>query len=207
MIAPPIVEVLVLTNLLVIFLSLGIYQLYRQLFTSNGWRYEEGYIKALQYVLGLPALVSLVLLLADFDELDWYSISLDVEFLACGLVILNAAALTTLWSHRSLGNYWSGDLETKPDHQVVHSGPYRWIRHPQYSSYLFLTFGLFLTTGNWLVSALVFLYFSAVAARSWKEEAMLLDRLGRNYALYRSRTGRFLPKILLSRTRVQPIDS
>jgi hypothetical protein len=71
-IAPAIVEMLVLTNLSVIFISLGFYQLYRQLFTSNGWRYKEGFIKILQYALGLPALVSLVLLLADFDELDGY---------------------------------------------------------------------------------------------------------------------------------------
>lgn len=192
---------LVLTNLSVIFISLGFYQLYRQLFTSNGWRYKEGFIKILQYALGLPALVSLVLLLADFDELDGYSIPLSEEILVSGLVILNAAALITLWAHRKLGDHWSGDLETKPDHQVVHSGPYRWIRHPQYSSYLFITLGLFLTTGNWLVSALVFLYFSAVAARSWKEEKMLLERLGSKYALYRSRTGRFLPKVLSVRAQ------
>jgi protein-S-isoprenylcysteine O-methyltransferase Ste14 len=199
--APEIVEMLVLTNFSVIFISLGFYQLYRQLFTSDGWRYEEGFIKIVQYVLGLPALVSLVLLLVDFDELDVYSIPLKDEVLVSGLVILNTAALIAVWAHRRLGNYWSGDLATKPDHQVVHSGPYRWVRHPQYTSYLFIAAGLFLTTGNWLVSALVFSYFCAVAARSWKEEKMLLERLGSNYALYRNYTGRFLPKILSVQTQ------
>lgn len=202
MIATPFVETLVLTNLLLIFLPLGIYQLYRQLISSDGRRYDEGTIKTLQYALGLPALVSLVLLLADDDALNRYSFLVNYKYLASGLLILNAAALITIWSHRILGNHWSGDLETKADHRVVHSGPYRWIRHPLYSSYLFIAVGLLLTTGNWLVSGLVFSYFSAVAARSWKEEEMLSARLGEDYAEYRRRTGRFLPKVILPRSRI-----
>jgi protein-S-isoprenylcysteine O-methyltransferase Ste14 len=197
MIATPIVETFVLANLLAIFLSLGLYQLYRQIFADNGCRYEEGTIKTIQYAIGLPALVSLVLLLTDTEWLNRYSFPMNHEFLVSGVLILNTAALITLWSHRILGDHWSGDLETKVDHQVVRSGPYRWIRHPLYSSYLFIAVGMFLTTGNWLVGALVFSYFVAVAARSWKEEEMLLDRLGRNYAVYQSRTGRFLPKLIL----------
>jgi protein-S-isoprenylcysteine O-methyltransferase Ste14 len=200
-VALPIVETLVLTNLSIIFVSLGLYQLYRQLFTSTGRRYDEGLIKTLQIVLGLPALVALVLLLADFDGLDGFSIPLNEEILALGFVLLNTAAVISLWVHLKLGEHWSGDLETQLGHQLVKSGPYRWVRHPLYSSYLGITLGMFLTTGNWLVSGFTFLYFSAVAARSWKEENMLLERLGHNYAQYRNRTGRFLPRLLLSRTQ------
>ena len=207
MTATPIVETLVLANLSVIFLSLGFYQLYRQSFADNRCRYKEGTIKTLQYAFALPALVLLVLLLTDTEWLNRYSFPMNHKFLASGLLILNMAALVTLWSHRILGDHWSGDLETKVDHQVVRSGPYRWIRHPLYSSYLFIAVGLFLTTGNWLVGALVFLYFLAVAARSWKEEEMLLDRLGRNYAVYSNRTGRFLPKLILRRSRARTVDS
>lgn len=201
MVAFPIVETLVLTNLCIIFISLGLYQLYCQLFTRAGWHYEEGLIKTLQIVLGLPALVSLILLLADFDGLDGFSVPMDNTILAFGLVLLNMAAVISLWTHLQLGKHWSGDLETRLGHRLVNAGPYRWVRHPLYSSYFGITLGMFLTTGNWLVSGFAFLYFSAVAGRSWKEEEMLLERLGHNYVLYRSRTGRFLPKLFSNWTR------
>jgi protein-S-isoprenylcysteine O-methyltransferase Ste14 len=196
MIATPKIEMLVLMNLSGIFVSLGLFQLYRQLFLAEGWRYEEGIIKIVQISIGVPALVALTLLLTDFDALNRFAIPLDDELRACGISIINAAALAVLWSHRVLGHHWSGDLETKIDHQVVRSGPYRWIRHPLYSSYFVISLGLFLATGNWLVGAFVLSYFAAVAARSWKEEEMLLNRLGRSYAVYQSRTGRFFPKVM-----------
>jgi protein-S-isoprenylcysteine O-methyltransferase Ste14 len=203
MIATPRIELFVLTNLSGVFLALGLYQLYRQLFVEAGRRYEEGLVKTIQMAIGVPALIALALLLADTDLLNKFAIPLNREVLASGIIILNASALIVLWSHRVLGRHWSGDLETKEGHRVIRTGPYRWIRHPQYSSYFLISLGMFLMTGNWLVSALVLSYFSAVAARSWKEEEMLLDRLGRSYAFYCARTGRFLPKMTLGRPRVR----
>jgi protein-S-isoprenylcysteine O-methyltransferase Ste14 len=199
MITTPNAELLVLANLSGVFLSLGLYQLYRQIFVARGWRYDEGTIKLVQHAIGIPALALLGSLLADFETLNRFAVAINAEVMALGLIILNVAALFAFWSHHALGQHWSGDLETKTGHELVHSGPYRWIRHPQYSSYILISLGLFFATGNWLVSALVLSYFVAVAMRSWKEEEMLLNRLGEEYALYQNRTGRFLPKVAFGR--------
>jgi protein-S-isoprenylcysteine O-methyltransferase Ste14 len=112
-----------------------------------------------------------------------------------GAVIFNLAALMILSAHLSLGEFWSGDLGTRSRHQVVESGLYRWIRHPLYTSFVLIPVGLFLMTGDWLVALWTLAYALAVAGRAWKEEEMMLGRLGQSYALYMQSTGRFLPRL------------
>ena len=36
--------------------------------------------------------------------------------------------------HRILGDNWSPVLEIRKDHELIITGPYRWVRHPMYSS-------------------------------------------------------------------------
>jgi protein-S-isoprenylcysteine O-methyltransferase Ste14 len=180
-------------NMLLVLASLGLVQLYLERTTEKRNRYPEGVVRHLQYVLGVPALVNLVLFSLDPDI--WTNVFVPVSryLEVVGGVVFNVAALTILWAHLALRRSWSAELETRPDHRLVETGPYRWIRHPLYSSYLLVTGGLFLMTGNWLVGGSMFAYFLAVAARAWKEEEMLLDRLGHTYLAYMTRTNRFLP--------------
>ena len=105
-------------------------------------------------------------------------------------------ALVILWCHITLGQFWSGELETLPEHRLIRSGPYTFVRHPLYSSYLVLTAAFFLATANWFVGALMLTYFIAVTMRAKKEEEMLRGRLGSVYTAYCERTPQFLPLLL-----------
>jgi protein-S-isoprenylcysteine O-methyltransferase Ste14 len=173
--------------------TLAGYQLFLQSNAKRRKRYPEGFVKTLQYLTGIPALGSLILFLADPDQLSFVFINLPLFLNAIGLVLFNGAALVIVWSHIVLGRFWSGELETLPEHRVVQSGPYAVVRHPLYSSYLVLTIGFFLATANWLVGALMLTYFVTVAARARKEEEMLVARLGPAYNAYRAKTPRFFP--------------
>ena len=172
--------------------TLGFYQLYLQWKLKNGQRFPEGIIKNIQFLVGIPALVFLGVYLFDPDELGFVFIHMPLVLRLVGVCLFNGAATLIFWSHITLGNFWSGDLETKPGHRVIDTGPYQFVRHPLYTSYLVMALGLLLMTGNWLVGNTLFLYFATVAARSWKEEEMLLERLGLSYAEYMKRTNRFL---------------
>ena len=178
-------------NLWVVFASLGGYQLYLQWTLRDGLRFREGVVKNIQMLVGLPALIFLTAYLFDPDEPVFIFFHIQYALSLVGFLLFNAAAVVILWAHLTLGKFWSGDLETKPNHRVIDTGPYRFVRHPLYSSYLFMTVGLFLVTGNWLVGSAMLLYFLSVAARSWKEEEMMLQRLGEPYEQYMDRTNRF----------------
>lgn len=176
----------------IVLLSFSSYQLYLQLRSHDRSRYEEGLPKILQILTGIPALLLLAAFMFDPDLPHSQLSSTDVA----GLVLFNLAGLLILWSHVSLGDCWSAELETKADHHLVTTGSYRWVRHPLYTCYVILTAGLFLLSGNWLVGAAMLLYFLTVAARIGKEEAMMVERLGRKYLAYQKITGRFLPKFV-----------
>ena len=81
---------------------------------------------------------------------------------------------------------------------LVTSGPYRYVRHPFYTSYLIFWTGLALGTWSlWAVPVLiVMLVLYAVAARS-EEGKFSRTEMSADYAAYRARTGMFWPKLWL----------
>ena len=82
---------------------------------------------------------------------------------------------------------------TKPSVLVV-SGPFRYVRHPFYASYLTFWFATCFATASsvcW-VGPLVLLACYVVAARR-EERLMRRGDLGAEYASYSSRTGMFFP--------------
>jgi protein-S-isoprenylcysteine O-methyltransferase Ste14 len=76
---------------------------------------------------------------------------------------------------------------------LVTSGAYAYIRHPLYSSLLFLGWGIFFKSPSWLggLLALAATLFLILTARA--EEAENLRYFGLAYAEYRGRTKMFLP--------------
>lgn len=127
---------------------------------------------------------------------------------------LVAARLTTalpggpawmLWALSALLGAWTlsanrpGNFNIHPSPkaggQLVQHGPYRWVRHPMYTSVLLLAAGcgsyLATVTGWGLCLALV----AVLATKAWQEERMLLAAYP-GYADYRARTRRFIPYLL-----------
>jgi protein-S-isoprenylcysteine O-methyltransferase Ste14 len=181
-------------NIWVVLVSLGGYQLYLQISRRKMEPFQEGSVKHWQRAIGIPALANLIVFLFDPYARGFEFISVIPQGMILGAVIFNLAALMILSAHLSLGEFWSGELGTRSRHQVVETGLYRWIRHPLYTSFILIPVGLFLMTGDWLIAIWTLAYALAVAARAWKEEEMMLGRLGPSYALYMQKTGRFLPR-------------
>lgn len=114
---------------------------------------------------------------------------------ALGDALLAASVALFVWSHLSLGINWTANVDVAQGQQMVTTGPYRWVRHPMYSSFILMSAALLLATAN-LVVALPFgvtimaMYADRVAA----EEEMMTQEFGDEYARYMSRTGRLLPR-------------
>jgi protein-S-isoprenylcysteine O-methyltransferase Ste14 len=80
---------------------------------------------------------------------------------------------------------------------LVLDGPYRYVRHPFYASYLLAWLaGCAATANPWLLLTVVWMFgFYYVAARG-EEESILQSGLADVYREYRNRTGMFLPKVI-----------
>ncbi|MGI0156337.1 MAG: methyltransferase family protein [Thermoplasmata archaeon] len=104
-------------------------------------------------------------------------------------------------SARELGKQMTPAIQIRQDHQLVQTGPYRFIRHPVYTAIMVIGLGqtlLFLSPAAAVLTALL-----AVLAlyRARLEEALLAspEGFGATYATYISRTGRFFPRLRSSR--------
>ncbi len=99
------------------------------------------------------------------------------------------------WLFTSIGSGITPVSATRKEHKLVTHGIYRWVRHPLYTvgSSLYVSFGLM--SDNWFIILLGILAFIAMAIRTPKEEANLIEKFGDEYREYMEKTGRFLPKL------------
>ena len=101
-----------------------------------------------------------------------------------GLILFTAGAYLT-------GRYVYSKLpEERP---LLQRGPFRYVRHPIYLSFLLIGTGFVLLAMNVLVLLCLSLF---VNVKGWNHEEAELERLyGDRYREYRTRTGAFLPRL------------
>jgi protein-S-isoprenylcysteine O-methyltransferase Ste14 len=80
--------------------------------------------------------------------------------------------------------------------KLVDSGPYAWVRHPQYTAGLVMLLGWFLAWGAWYALGWLPLIAGMIYAQARIEEKYILERLfGEAYAVYREQVGMLLPRL------------
>jgi protein-S-isoprenylcysteine O-methyltransferase Ste14 len=125
----------------------------------------------------------------------WSKIGLPdwVRWLGVGIGIV--CTIMIYWLFSSIGSGITPTSATRKQHKLVTRGPYRWVRHPLYTvgSSMFISFGMM--ADNWFIAALGVLAFIAMAIRTPKEEANLIEKFGDEYREYMKHTGRYLPKL------------
>ncbi len=123
------------------------------------------------------------------------SIGLDGMYAAIVLYLIGGLLVFFGWQ-RIYRQYWSKD---KGKGQLVTTGIYRFIRHPQYTGFLMITLGMLC---EWATLPMLVMYPILVAlyARLARREEMdMRAEFGPAYDEYRARTGMFLPRLIPGR--------
>ena len=125
----------------------------------------------------------------------WSKIGLPEWVRWLGVMLGVVVVLGIYWLFSSIGSGITPTSATRKEHELVTTGPYRWVRHPLYTigSSMFIAFGMM--ADNWFVMLLGILAFFAMASRTPKEEANLIEKFGDEYREYMKNTGRYLPKL------------
>jgi len=184
---------------LVLFTGIGISSYFRRKADRDtgekiSRRVDGSVMMSLIRIGGLMLWLSPLVYLINPAWMAWSKIGLPewIRWLGVGFGIL--CVLGIYWLFSSIGTGISPTSATRKEHQLVTSGPYRWVRHPLYTvgSSLFIAFGMM--SDNWFIALLGILAFIGMAIRTPKEEANLIEKFGDEYREYMKRTGRFLPK-------------
>lgn len=94
-----------------------------------------------------------------------------------------------------LGRNWSSNVTFKQGHELVERGPYRWVRHPIYSSILVMLLGTGLMRDR-VASLVALLFFFGGFWIKLRQEERLLMKHFPEYVSYKSRVKALLPFLL-----------
>jgi len=116
--------------------------------------------------------------------------------LIASMILAPPSAVLGWAAARHLGKQWRFEAALNEDHELVQTGPYRWVRHPIYASML----GMLLATGfawTWwpLQLAGVVFFLIGTEIRVCAEDRLLSERFQRSFEAYRARVPAYIPFI------------
>ena len=130
---------------------------------------------------------------ADWLRIRVFPASLWLE--ALGIAITVAGLGFAIWARAYLGTNWSGAVTVKFGHELVRSGPYRWVRHPIYSGMILAMLGTALERQQLRGLVAVVLLYAGFTLKSRIEERAMTGLFGAEYQDYTRNTGAILPKL------------
>ena len=113
-----------------------------------------------------------------------------------GVAITALGFALTIWSRFLLGSNWSSTVTIKVAHELIRTGPYRWVRHPIYSGKILAMVGTAIALDRWRGVAAVVLIWIAFAIKRRKEEQFMRQTFGEQYTEYSKGTGAIFPLLL-----------
>lgn len=151
-------------------------------------------------VKGRVSLISLSFFLSVFEGFNG-RLNSHRWMIAVGFAVLGASILLFSSARTSIRGKYFSYIYSDDAPQFLHtSGPYRYIRNPFYASYLLMFLATALMVPNAITVAIVavmMLFLSNAARHEEQKFSRSPEHIATEYANYKKRTGRFIPKILL----------
>lgn len=114
-------------------------------------------------------------------------------FYPTGVVLVAAGLLFACWARYVLGRNWSGVVTVKDDHELIRTGPYRYVRHPIYTGLLLAFVGCAVAIDEWRGVLAVVIAYVSLWRKSLLEERWMIDTFGDAYRRFRSEVPALIP--------------
>ena len=112
-----------------------------------------------------------------------------------GFVLALAGLLFAVWGRIHLGKYWSGIITLKEGHELIRTGPYRFVRHPLYTGFLTAVVGSAIVSATADAFVGCALIMAAYLIKIRREESVLMREFGDKYQQYRTQVRALVPYV------------
>jgi protein-S-isoprenylcysteine O-methyltransferase Ste14 len=134
--------------------------------------------------------------LAHPGWMAWASLRVPLWIRWIGVALGVAVVALIYWVLATLGAKGSETGLTQEQHQLLTTGPYRWVRHPLYAVGIALGVSVGLMAANWFILPWAIVILIAVRRVVIpREEAQLVAMFGDEYRRYQRGTGSLLPSV------------
>jgi protein-S-isoprenylcysteine O-methyltransferase Ste14 len=151
------------------------------------------YLQTLPLILSTLALVVLIVSLFQAGTLEYKTENQTIRIV--GLVFYIIFSWVQIWATKTLGDNFSQDIAIKKNHQLVTSGPFKLIRHPQYLSQFLMDIGAAAATLSFVLAPLAIIQLPFLIFRASLEDKLLEKSFGDMFRTYKKKTGMLIPFI------------
>ena len=148
-------------------------------------------------ILAIIVFVTIIIFLGNLPSImnrRVYRPSAVVEW--TGIATCAAGVALAIWARRTLGKNWSGNPTIKVGHELIVSGPYRFVRHPIYTGFLVAIVGTLIGSGKVRDLVVLALGLVGVSVKLKIEESLMMRQFPEAYPEYRKRTKALIPFVL-----------
>lgn len=144
-------------------------------------------------ILSAVTLIVLILGVFQIGTFEYMKEHNAIRFI--GLPVYLIFSWIQVWSFKSLGDNYSQDIIIKKDHQLVTTGPFRYIRHPQYFSQILINIGGTAATVSYVLGILTLVEIPIYIMRALLEDKMLAKHFAEQFSAYKKKSGFMIPFI------------
>jgi protein-S-isoprenylcysteine O-methyltransferase Ste14 len=149
------------------------------------------YLQKFPLILSALSLVAIIFGVFEMGTLEYKPEFENARLL--GLVAYIAFSWFQIWAYKTLGENYSQDILILKDHKLVTSGPFKFIRHPQYLSQILLDIGAGVATLSYIVIIIALIEIPFLIMRAMLEEKILAKHFKENFSEYKSKSSFMLP--------------
>lgn len=155
---------------------------------------EKGSSGAVQYtIVGLAVSLLVIFQPVILPFLSFYTAeSWGMTIQIVGLLLFFTSLMLHWWARSNLQQFFGERIEVQKKQHLIETGPYAVIRHPIYTSFFLLGFGLLLLNPSLPILLIVIYTFWDFGRLVSKEEKLLGQNIP-GYRDYIARTSRFFP--------------
>jgi len=132
--------------------------------------------------------------LSNFIEFTEEELDGLIIYRILGLLFYIVFSFTQVKAHKNLGDNYSQDIAIIKGHQLITTGYYKQIRHPQYLSQILSDIGAGVALLSVTIIPLVFLFeIPLFILRAGREEKLLSKHFENDFGTYKKHSGFFIP--------------
>lgn len=171
-----------------------VFSIYWTIASKNSAKTESSESKTSTIFHQVVMNVALLLLFIPVPGLTGWFLPRRFYFLvAVGIIIQAGFFALAIWARRHLGRNWSAEVRIGEGHELVHTGPYRILRHPIYTAMLGMFVGTAIASSQYHALVAIAILVIAYLRKTRLEENIMRETFGPEWNAYQRDTWRLVP--------------
>jgi len=151
----------------------------------------KSYLQQFPNTLATLSLIALIVAVFQIGTFEYKSESDLIRLSAFAVYII--FSWVQIWVYKSLGDNYSQDVVIYKKHSLITSGPYKYIRHPQYAAQILVDIAAAFATLSYVVLILAIIEIPFLIKRGIFEDRLLQKYFGEKFDNYKKKSGFLFP--------------